>query len=561
MSKQPASAFAPAAAGAAGLPGGLFFGLLGLGALALCAGYAALVLHTATWAEARALDAIFPATGWHLSPFSAAGFQHLRLVLTLLGLALGTSWLGLALGTRVGRAELLRAGQEVRGALGELGRALGELRELPRRARWLAVGALLALLAVRTYMSTSGAAGDDMLSYELFVRQRLLAVSAYYPLPNNHVLSNTISWAFYQLHPRFWWSMRLPVLLTSLAGTLVLFAGLRRWVGVGAAALAAGAFSWLQLSLYYAAAGRGYWLVNLLAGLVFFCVLKLCEPPGGQRAAWVGLLGAAILGGYTVPTFAYVLAAALSWLGGQALWQRAPRRLLATGAVGLLAGAGVGLLYAPLLLVSGPAQLLANPYVQSWPWVKFWRALPAYVWLTEGFLAGQRSVGAVLTLVVLGLFGRLCYRAATGQLPRAQALRVWQVGLPALWFVLVPYALLLVQRVQPPERTLLYKAWFFFILVALVAEDWPWHRPARRWLAVVGGGLFLLYQAGTALRLNYKARHPPVDSRAVPAPHGAPGVGALPIQPRLIPGGSSNYLGARAVSPVFRYFSSCPLSI
>ena len=64
--------------------------------------------------------------------------------------------------------------------------------------------------------------------------------------------------------------MRLPVLLTSLAGTLVLFAGLRRWVGVGVAAGAAGAFSWLQLSLYYAATGRGYWLVNLLTGIVFF---------------------------------------------------------------------------------------------------------------------------------------------------------------------------------------------------------------------------------------------------------------------------------------------------
>jgi len=200
--------------------------------------------------------------------------------------------------------------------------------------------------------------------------------------------------------------------------------------------------------------------------------------------------------------------------------------------VGLLAVVGVGLLYAPLLLVSGPVALLANPYVQSWQWAEFWRALPAYVWLTEGFLAGQRSVGAVLTLVVLSLFGRLCYRAATGQLPRAQARRVWQVGLPALWFVVLPYALLLAQRVQPPERTLLYKAWFFFILVALVAEEWPWHRPARRWLAAVGGGLFLLYEAGTAVRVNYNGRHQPVDSRAVHAHHVALGG---PVAPLLSP--------------------------
>jgi len=310
--KQVASS--PAATAVAGAPGSLFFCLLGLGALALCAGYAALVLHTATWAEARALDVIFPTNGWHLPPFSVANFRDSRLVLTLVALGLGTGWLGLGLGTRAGRAEVLVVRQEVRWALSGRGRALWEL---PRRTRWWAGSALLALLVVRTYLSTSEAAGDDVISCELFVRQRLLAVSAYYPLPNKHVLSNTISWAFYQLHPRFWWSMRLPVLLTSLAGTLVLFAGLRRWVGVGAAALAAGAFSWLQLSLYYAATGRGYWLVNLLVGIVFFCLLKLCAQTAGQRAAWVGLLGAAILGGYTVPTFAYVLAAAFSWLGGR----------------------------------------------------------------------------------------------------------------------------------------------------------------------------------------------------------------------------------------------------
>ena len=509
------------------MPGAVFFSLLALGALALCAGYAALVLRTATWAEARALDAIFSISGWHLPPLSSADFLRLRLVLTSVAAGLAAGWFGIGLGTRVGRAELVAGRREVGGALKGLGRALWQL---PRRVRWWLGSALLALSVVRTYMSTSQAGGDDVVSYVLFVRHQLLAVSAYYPLPNNHVLSNTLSWLFYQVHPRFWWSMRLPVLLTSLAGTLVLFAGLRRWLGVGLSALAVGAFSWLQLSLYYAAAGRGYWLVNLLVGVVFFSLLKLCEQTAGQRSAWLGLVGAAILGCYTVPTFGYVLAAAFSWLGGQALWQRAYRLVLATGGVGVVVAGGVGLLYAPLLFVSGPAALLANPYVQAWPWTRFWQALPAYVWLTEGFLAGQQRIGAVLTMLVLGLFGRLWWRAATGQLSAARARRVLRVGLPALWFGVLPYAVLLVQRVQPPERTLLFKAWFFFILVALVTEDWLWHRPARRWPAAVAGSLFLLYEAGTAVRLNYKARQPPVDRWAAYAYHAPSGL----VSPSLV---------------------------
>ena len=496
------------------LPGRLFFCLLGLSVLALCAGYAALVLCTATWSDARALDTIFPTNGWHLPSFTAGEFQKVRLGLLVAAFVLGAGWLGLGWGTRAGRSEQAAVVEEVWRAVGRLGRAWGEL---PARSRWLAGGTLLALMLVRTYLSTSNAPGDDVISYELFVRQRLLAVSAYYPLPNNHVLSNTLSWLCCQVYPRFWWSMRLPVLLTSLVGTVLLFAGLRRWVGVRVAAWSVGAFSWLQLSLYYAGTGRGYWLVNLLTGIVFFCLVKICERTAGQRAAWVGLLGASILGCYTVPTFAYVLAAAFLWLAGQALRRRAAHELLAVGVVGLLVLVGVGLLYTPLLLVSGPAALLANPYVQSWPWSEFWRTLPAYIWLTEGFLAGQRSVGAVLTILVVGFFIRLWRLAATGQLPPAQTRRVWQVGLPALWFMVVPYVLLLVQRVQPPERTLLYKAWFFFILLALVVEHWLW--PRRRWLAAVGAGLFLLYQAGTTVRLNYNTRRQPVDSRAVHAHH------------------------------------------
>jgi hypothetical protein len=459
-----------------------FLLLLALGSLALCAGYAALLLHTASWAEARALDAIYPYDGWHLPAFSPADWQQTRGGLTALATALALAWLALGPGTRAGRAELAATLSEVR----RLGAGAGpRWRSLSRGHQRLLLGQLAALTAVRLYLSLTIPWADDGGSYEYFVRRGLLAVSAYYPIPNNHVLANTIAWAFYQVHPGFWWAMRLPVLLTSTVGTVGMFGGLLRRLGYWPALLAAGAMGWTQLSLYHAAAGRGYWLVALLAAVVFFALLALLEaPPGavGRRLAWLSLVGACILGSYAVPTFAYVLASAFSWLGLRALLRRDWRGLGQLVALGVVSGLGAGLLYAPILLVSGVASLTANPYVRALPAGSFWAQLPAHSWFLEGWLVGQRLVGGALVVLGLGLFGRLLLRARAGRLAPALARQVREVGWPALWFMFFPYVLLAGQRVLPPERAWLYKSWFFFILVALVLAGWPSKRAAWRWL-------------------------------------------------------------------------------
>jgi hypothetical protein len=215
---------------------------------------------------------------------------------------------------------------------------------------------------------------------------------------------------------------------------------------------------------------------------------------------------ACVLGCYTVPTFAYVVASAFSWLGGQALWHRRWRLLGQAVGAGMVVAGGVVLLYAPLLLVSGPAALLANPYVRAQAPAGFWAGLPTYVWTTEGFLAGQRRLGGVLTVAGLALFAQVARRAATGQLSAAPARQVWAVGLPALWFMLLPYALLIGQRVQPPERVMLYKAWFFFMLVGLALAHWPGQAVTLRRVVLGGCLLFAASQLALLLRANYLFR-------------------------------------------------------
>lgn len=476
-----------------------FFALVLLGALALCAAYAALVLNQATYADVLALGRITFHNGFYdYLPVrvTAAEFvlaQHVALAgAGALALAAAVAGAG-----RAGRQQLGALGTETRAALAGAWRVLTALPPAQRQAAGLS---LTLLLGARIYFGVvKSYHSEEVATYDFFIRQGLLAVSSYYPIPNNHVLPNTLSWVFFQVNPNVWFTLRLPVLLTTTVGTVALFAGLVRFGTFRAALVALTLFAWLQLSMYNAVAGRGYWLLMTLAGVHFFSLVALLARPGAPRVAWAALLISGILGCYTVPSFAYVVASASSYLGLVFWGRRDWVQLGHAVAVGAATVAGAALLYAPLLLLSGWRLLLANGYVAALPWATFAHELPAFAWITEGTLAGQRTVGALAFVAGLGAFGRLLRaRAGAGLAPSLRA-AVRRLGLPALWFVLLPYALLMVQRVLPPERVLLYKALYFFVLIGLVvdavlqARPGPW--PPR--LAGLGMALFVGYQAYT----------------------------------------------------------------
>ncbi len=477
-----------------------FYALLALTVVGLGAGYAALVLYSASWPEAAALRDFYD---WHPRAYSGGEFAGLRRALA--ALAVGALGLTLGLGgSRAGRAQVAALGQEVRSA----GRGLGAgWRALRPDQRGAALAALLALTGLRAYYSRGLVPADDAVSFEVFVRASLLTVSAAYPYPNNHVLSNTLSWAFYQLHPGFWWSMRLPVLLTATGATALWFLALLRRSSFRVAALAVGTFSMLQLSFYHAATGRGYWLLVGLAAVGFFAALELdggppAEPaaaPRRARAAWAGLVLSGVLGLYTVPTHAYFLLSAYGWLGLRQLRARAGRALGCTTGLGLLTLVGAGLLYFPLLLIAGPRLLLHNDYVRALSLADFAHRLPGYLWLTEGWLSGHRWLGLLPLLVVLLGLGWL-RRAGAG--PPV----VRRLAGPCLWFMAAPYLLVLAQRVLAPERTLFYKSMMLCILGALLL-NWALAQArgaARAWGygLLAGAGL-----AGAVSQVAALARH------------------------------------------------------
>jgi hypothetical protein len=459
---------------------GQFGGWLAALLLGLSAGYAALVLYSASWPEASALRAYYD---WQPRSYTHAEYEGLRRGLA--GLALGALVLATGLGLApVGRRELAALWQEIAGA----GRGLAQSwRALRPSQRGGALAGLAALTAVRIYYSLTLQAYDDATTYELFVRESFLAANAAYPLPNNHLLSSALDWLFYQVHPGFWWSVRLPVLLTSTGATALWFLALLRRSSFRVASLAVGLFCLPLESLYYAAVGRGYWLLVGLGAVGFFAMLALSERrPGRQRVAALGLAASGVLGLYAVPTHLLLLAPAYGWWALHAVRRRDARALATLLVLGALTGLSTLLLYAPLLLLSGPDLLLHHRYVAPLSAAEFW----GYVvdTLRQPY---HLLVWVPLTLGGLAALWGMMRQVRAGQLTGLLAGWVRELGLPSAWLLLTPYLISVAQRSYPPDRTLLYKAQYTFILLALAAE-WALRRAGNRrrmWAALAGVGL------------------------------------------------------------------------
>ena len=139
-------------------------------------------------------------------------------------------------------------------------------------------------------------------------------------------------------------------------------------------------------------------------------------------------------------------------------------------------------------------------------------------------LAGQRTVGAAGVLLVLVGFGYWRWRMAglatgTSRHRLLPSHRLVQLGNAAVWFALFPYALVLVQRVFPPERVLLYKSFFLFALVGLLADAGRRAAPARwqralTWAVAAGFALFAGYQTYYVEFLNRQNRRTVAAYRA-----------------------------------------------
>lgn len=297
--------------------------------------------------------------------------------------------------------------------------------------------ALLVLLAGRIFLAFVYPFHiDSMYSYLFFVDRGIAAVLFWYPEPNNHIFYNLFCEMLHVagLSPEP--AMRLPSLFFGV-WQWVMLAG---WLGCrfgknNPAVWVAIAYVFLNyLQMYFSFTGRGYMLQSLLFVSCLPLVGKLQKQPDNQPAAFF-LAVIVTLGFYTIPTFLY------AWLCLWPLllllvWNQKHARFLRhiVTVVGL-----VSLLYLPVLVINGPADLLADKWVARLTFQEWFNRFPAY-WLDWQNELWGFSAGGVLTflLTIALLFMKnkrwILFKTAT---------------LSILW---LPVLLIMLQGVLPPSR-------------------------------------------------------------------------------------------------------------
>lgn len=383
----------------------------------------------------------------------------------------------------IGELRLLRQqGRAVTHSVGLSIRALSKLE-------WLIAGVLLlGILALRLYYCWVYPLGtDEIATYDYFVSGGAVAITSFYPIPNNHILFSLCCWVVSWFTPHDILVLRLPTLLISSIGTVVAYALLIRLANFRVATLAVGLFCLSPFTLYYSIAGRGYFLLIVLALGQFFATLAVLHARRYQQLAWAAFVVLGVLGMYTIPTYIYPLFSLGIWIAFTCIQRREGKQFITLLSATALIAAGTLLVYGPVISISGLRLLIANEYIAPQTPTEFWHSYSLYLHQPARELFGHErfSVGGFVVLVVMAL-------VALPFMPRN-----WQrIALPALALTLLPFLYMPLQLVYSPARVLLYAVFFFFVAVAL-ATDLLLERlrlPDR--VAVIGIGLAVSLYGG-----------------------------------------------------------------
>ncbi|MBD2768408.1 hypothetical protein IC235_10940 [Hymenobacter sp. BT664] len=365
--------------------------------------------------------------------------------------------------------------QELRRALSALSRTIAALSAAEL---WLAGLLLLALVgAPLVQLLIDSLSPDELLSYDAFVHQGPVATTGFYPIPNNHVLYNLLCWPLKQVMPGHVRAiMRLPSFLMATVGTAVSYLLLTYFRSFRVATVVTALFGLSEITVTYAASGRGYYLQFVCLELAFFAVLTLVSRSRGRRLAWAAFIVGCPAGLYAVPTFAMPMLALLLVL--LAAGATAPARLrkpflLQVGGAALAIGLISALLYWPVGSLSGWSRLLENRYLASCSLAEFLHREQSYLYEAANLLYGPPRAALLLWAGIMVVTPLMLVRPGLNSSTRWLASTCWVL-------LAVPAALMVVKQLFIPARALLFTTYFLYLLVALAA-DYGWRHWPRPW--------------------------------------------------------------------------------
>lgn len=203
-----------------------------------------------------------------------------------------------------------------------------------------------------------------------YVRRGFFVSLGEYNSPNNHVLHTLLASAAYELGGLGPVALRMPAFLAACLVLPATWLFVRLEHGWPAAAFATVFAATSPLFIEYATNARGYSLMLLLFVLLLLCGRALVRMPA-NRVVWALYAVFVACGFLTIPVMAFPVAIVAVWMllarrreGGAAAMPSFAARTAVWSSVAL---ALTLLLYAPLLVMSGPESLFDNTYVRAMP--------------------------------------------------------------------------------------------------------------------------------------------------------------------------------------------------
>ncbi|WP_152981542.1 hypothetical protein [Hymenobacter sp. AT01-02] len=463
-----------------------FLWITGLISLTVISVYLTLLLHSHSYqAFLRFADIEYNNTFYHATPYvTGTTYSIFRAFLSILCICALFVLLHACAKRNTIYTELAHLRKESRAARLELFIAWNRT-SYNQRLIVLLLGSSV-LIARVFYFFNYPVSDDEITSYNFFVSKGITYVSSYYPLPNNHILYNSICWIFHQLHVNFYWTSRLPTLLISGAGTYLVYLLLLRFSNFTIATCAVFIFCFSPYGLEYAFVGRGYFLLFYLASISFFAGIQLIyEPNKHKRLSWFSIISSSILGFYTVPTFLYPFLSLVVVLTISFVKHKRKNDILNLAvACAIIALCGT-LLYTPVLAVSGLQSLIGNKYVAAKNAHEFWATFLPFYSYSEGFITGQERLGIWFTACII----IVCVYVL--QTEKSSKIRL--LGIISCAYVLLPFLFVVAQRVLTPARVLSYRVLFLALLFGICYDRLSnvLFHSRRVWLVLIPIGIFL----------------------------------------------------------------------
>jgi hypothetical protein len=379
-------------------------------------------------------------------------------------------------------------------------------QQLPLPEKLLAGFTFAALLAVRSYLLLTMRIGqDEAASFMLFLHKGLPGILFYYPLPNNHIFYNLFCLPLKYIFADPYWIMQMPVFVLSAAGGIMVYLALRSVFPFVVTYFGVSGFAFSYLGLFYAVHGRGYFLLTLCSVFAAISIFKIYERKSEHY--WLVFLLSSVAGFFTIPVFLYPFLGLLFFGFAAFIFSRNRRAFLKLLLSTFFAGIATILLYVPVIMGSGVRLLFFNSYVSRMPAESFFQTFKPKLINMQGALLGQESIGFFLWLFSLaGLLFFLVFRKRFSSLWQGASLKPAAVVLLIVCSSL-PWVLLALQQVSPPDRVFLFKAFFDFLLAGaalyltgtLALRNFPrtWYMLLFGWVLV-----FSAYETHKLLRME-----------------------------------------------------------